>query len=90
MMLAVSSRTQTLTGNQLAGIRFDQKLGAEASLDLLFRDENGKQVTLRDCFGQKPVVLVLGYYQCPMLCTLTFNGMVESMEDFMLAVIAGM
>src|SRR5207302_151037 len=27
------------------------------------------------------VVLVLGYYQCPMLCTLVLNGLVESAAD---------
>lgn len=77
----VSTRAQTLTGSQLSSIRFDQRLNAQVSLDLPFRDEEGKAVTLRNYFGQKPVVLVLGYYQCPMLCTLTFNGMVEALND---------
>ena len=78
---AIQSGAQTLTDEQLSRISFDQKLGVQISLDLPFRDENGKAVTLRNYFGQKPVVLVLGYYQCPMLCTLTFNGMVEAMND---------
>jgi protein SCO1/2 len=81
LCVAISAGAQSLTGSQLSQIRFDQKLGSQISLTLAFRDETGKTVTLGDYFGQKPVVLVLGYYQCPMLCTLTFNGMVESMED---------
>jgi protein SCO1 len=80
-VLALSAGAQTLTANQLSQISFDQKLNSQISLDLPFRDEDGKAVTLRDYFGTKPVILVLGYYQCPMLCTLTFNGMVESLED---------
>ena len=79
--LATPLRAQSLTAGQLSQISFDQKLNTQISLDLPFRDENGKTVTLRDYFGQKPVVLVLGYYQCPMLCTLTFNGMVEALND---------
>lgn len=79
--LAFPSGAQSLTASQLSSVSFDQKLNSQISLDLPFRDENGKTVTLRDYFGQKPVVLVLGYYSCPMLCTLTFNGMVESLED---------
>jgi len=79
--MAFSLNAQSLTDDQLSRISFDQKLGTQISLDLPFRDENGKTVTLHDYFGQKPVVLVLGYYQCPMLCTLTFNGMVEAMND---------
>jgi protein SCO1/2 len=78
---AICTRAQTLTENQLASISFDQRLGTQISLDLPFRDEKGNAVTLRDFFGEKPVVLVMGYYQCPMLCTLTFNGMVEAMND---------
>lgn len=81
VMIAAPLMAQSLTDDQLSRISFDQMLNAQISLDLPFRDENGKTVTLRDYFGQKPVVLVLGYYQCPMLCTLTFNGMVESMND---------
>jgi protein SCO1 len=76
-----TARAQSLTESQLSDIRFDQKLGSQVTLDLHFRDETGKLVTLNDYFGRKPVVLVLGYYQCPMLCTLTFNGMVEAMND---------
>jgi protein SCO1/2 len=72
---------QTLTSSQLAQIGFDQKLNSLVSLELSFRDETGKAVKLGDYFGRKPVVLVLGYYECPMLCTLTFNGMVESMAE---------
>jgi protein SCO1/2 len=32
-------------------------------------------------FGHGPVVLVLGYYRCPMLCSLVLNGMLESAAD---------
>jgi protein SCO1/2 len=78
---ALGAAAQTLSESQLADIHFDQKLGAQVSLDLNFRDETGRNVTLADYLGKKPVVLVLGYYSCPMLCTLTFNGMVEGMND---------
>jgi protein SCO1/2 len=80
-MLAFTAGAQTLTESQLSDVRFDQKLGAQISRDLAFRDESGKTISLAEYFGKKPVVLVLGYYQCPMLCTLTFNGMVEGMND---------
>lgn len=79
--VSIATRAQSLTENQLLEVRFDQKLDSQISLQTTFRDERGKTVSLGDYFGKKPVVLVLGYYQCPMLCTLTFNGMVESMED---------
>ncbi len=79
--LAISLNAQSLTDEQLLNIKFDQKLNSQVSLDLAFRDENGNAVKLANYFGEKPVVLVLGYYGCPMLCTLTFNGMVQAMTD---------
>ena len=35
---------------------------------------------LADFFGEKPVVLVLAYYRCPMLCTEVLNGLLESSQ----------
>jgi len=76
-----SAPAQSLTDGKLTEIRFDQKLGSQISPDLPFRDESGRFVRLGDYFGRKPIVLVLGYYECPMLCTLELNGLVESMEE---------
>ena len=62
----------------LQKVSFDQKLGAQLPLDLKFRDEYGNQIALGQYFHQKPVILSLVYYQCPMLCTQVLNGMVSS------------
>jgi protein SCO1 len=56
-------------------VALDQKLDAQVPLDLTFRDEEGKAVRLSDYFRDKPVVLSLVYYNCPMLCTEVLNGM---------------
>jgi protein SCO1/2 len=78
---ASSAPSDTLSDSHLAEIKFDQKLNNSISLDLHFRDEDGKEVRLGDYFSKKPVILVLGYYGCPMLCTLVLNGMVEGLQD---------
>jgi protein SCO1 len=62
----------------LRDVRIEQKLNQQLPLDLMFRDENGEAVKLGKYFGQKPVVLSLVYYDCPMLCTQILNGMVTS------------
>jgi protein SCO1/2 len=59
-------------------IRFDQRLNEQVPMDLVFRNEQGQKVRLGDLVGDKPVVLSLVYYECPMLCTLVLNGMVEA------------
>ncbi len=68
------------TPGVLQEVGFDQKLGEQVPLDLAFRDETGRDVRLRDYFGTKPVVLSLVYYKCPMLCTLSLNGLAEALE----------
>ncbi|MGE5648099.1 MAG: SCO family protein [Acidobacteriota bacterium] len=58
----------------LKKVAFDQKLNAQVPLDVPFRDEAGRAVALATYFRNKPVVLTLAYYECPMLCTLALNG----------------
>lgn len=71
---------QTPADNVLREIAYDQKLDEQVPLDLEFKDEEGKSVRLGDYFGRKPVVLVMGYYECPMLCTLVLNELIKSMR----------
>lgn len=64
----------------LQQVRFDQRPGQQVRLETVFRDELGRQVRLGDYFGQRPVVLVLAYYKCPMLCDLVLNGLNGSLK----------
>lgn len=65
----------------LRDVGLEQKLGSTIPLDLTFRDEHGQPVALRQFFGQKPVILTLVYYQCPMLCTEVLNGLLRSVKE---------
>ena len=65
----------------LQGIGIDQRLNEQVPLDLQFRDEAGKTVTLGDYFGKKPVILSLVYFGCPMLCTMAENGLLHSLQE---------
>jgi protein SCO1/2 len=65
----------------LKDVRIDQHLDGQVPLDAPFVDENGRDVTLATYVnGQRPVVLALVYYDCPMLCTLLLNGLTGSLE----------
>jgi protein SCO1/2 len=64
----------------LRDVGFDQRLGETVPLDAVFRDESGRAVKLGDYFGKRPVVLVLAYYECPMLCTVTLNGLASALD----------
>ena len=71
---------QPATPGVLQEIGFDQRLGESVPLDLAFTDEDGRAVKLADYFGKKPVVLSLVYYECPMLCTISLNGLAGALE----------
>lgn len=65
----------------LKNVGIDQKLNASVPLDLTFTDENGKTVELQQYFGQKPVILSLVYFKCPMLCTRILDDLDESLKQ---------
>jgi protein SCO1/2 len=65
----------------LKQVGIDQKLNQPIPLNLAFRDENGKTVQLDEYFGQKPVILTLVYYNCPMLCTQILNGVESGLKE---------
>ena len=64
----------------LREVAFEQKLSQQLPLDIALRDEAGHAVKLSDYFGKRPVVLTLVYYECPMLCTLTLNGLASALS----------
>jgi protein SCO1/2 len=62
---------------QMPDVGFDQRMNAQVPLDLTFRDEHGEDVALRSLCHDRPVILVLGYYRCPRLCTPAFTKLAE-------------
>lgn len=80
-------QAQQLKDNEpeLKGITITEHLGETVPFDLEFRDDADKPVKLSDYFGkEKPVLLVLSYYRCPMLCTLVLNGIANGAKEISL------
>ena len=67
-------------------IAIDQRLNEFVPADLEFTDDRGRTVRLGDYFGDKPILLTLAYYECPMLCTQVLNGVVRSLRPLSLKV----
>ena len=66
----------------LDAVGIDEHLDAQLPMDLTFRDETGAAVRFGDLFpGDRPVILTLGYYRCPMLCSLVLNGLADSLKE---------
>jgi len=66
--------------SDLLDVALEQRLDQDLPLQLPFVDENGRDVALGDYFGERPVMLALVYYECPMLCTLVLNGVTTSLS----------
>jgi protein SCO1/2 len=69
----------------LSQVKFEQKPGSQIPLDLIFEDEQGRRVRLGDVIGDRPVILNLVYFDCPLLCNQVLDGLVRSLnvlEDY--------
>jgi len=64
----------------LNGVGIAQNLNAQLPLSLTFTDDHGQQVQLASYFGQRPAILALVYYQCPMLCSEELNGLTGALQ----------
>lgn len=82
---------------ELHNVGFLPVLNNQIPLNLVFHDENAKNVQLQDFFQHgKPVILALVYYRCPMLCDQELDGLVGSLkmltlnpgEDFQVVVVS--
>jgi protein SCO1 len=71
-------RAQSTMPAQLRDIGVDQKLNSVVPADIHVIDESGRRVAIGEYFGERPVILSLVYYKCPMLCNLVLNGMLRA------------
>lgn len=62
----------------LDSVGIDPHMGATLPMDARFRDHEGNPVVLGDLLGERPVVLCLVYFDCPMLCKLAADGLVRT------------
>jgi protein SCO1/2 len=66
-------------------IKIEQKLGKDIPQGIEFKDAAGRLVRLSDFFGKgKPVVITPVYYDCPMLCNLVLDQLVNKMASLKL------
>lgn len=77
---ARSGEAQVTSQQLVQDVGIDQKLDAQLPLDLKFKNEKGETVRLGEYFKDKPVILNLVYFRCPMLCTQVLNGTLRSSQ----------
>jgi protein SCO1/2 len=67
---------------ELNQVYVKQHIDAQIPLDLEFTDSRGKPVALKEIFdGRKPILLTMNYSDCPMLCSLQLNTMLDALKN---------
>jgi protein SCO1 len=79
-LVGSSAPASAQPGGALKEVAFDQNLNAQIPLTTKFVDEQGQKVMLSDYFGKRPVILVMGYSNCPMLCSKVAEQMIRSLK----------
>jgi protein SCO1 len=79
--LGLVRATGSLTPADLSRVKFEQHPGLQISRDLTFRSETGHSLKLGELLGERPMILVLGYYRCPMLCTMINDGFINALAN---------
>jgi protein SCO1/2 len=74
----------TYGGSVVQEVGITPRLGQRLPLETTFVDADGQPVRLGDCFANKPVILHLVYYDCPMLCKLSADGLFSTLKTLSL------
>jgi len=69
------------TPTALTDIGIEDRSGTNLPLDIRLTANDGRAMRLQDVVdGERPTLLVLAYYGCPMLCSLVMNGVLDGMK----------
>ena len=63
------------------GVGIEEKLGQVIPLDILFNDENGHGVSLRQLIN-KPTILAPVYFGCPDVCSFLLYNLARALNQF--------
>ncbi|MCY2955801.1 MAG: SCO family protein [Planctomycetota bacterium] len=65
-----------------AAASMENRVGAMIDRELSFTDERGNPFQFKQLFpGDRPVILVLGYYTCPDMCGQVIHGMLDAINE---------
>src|SRR5690554_7891681 len=76
------AQVNTATPDMMESMGIDEKLGDYIPLEAKFATVNGDSTTLGELLQKgKPVILNPLYYECPLLCGLVIDRMINVVED---------
>jgi len=80
-LIGAFAHSQAPVGSPFDSVDVDERLGEMLPLQATFSDHEGATVTLGSFFdGERPVLITLNYYGCPMLCGLQLNALIDTLQ----------
>ncbi len=78
----IGGGTRNVKPKKFKNVGVTERLGNKVPLDIQVIDSKGNTTTLKKIFDEsdKPVVLDLAYYTCPMLCPMIQKGLLKSVK----------
>jgi len=68
--------------DEIQGVKLIEHRGESVPTDIRLVDSLGNERTTGEFFdGDRPVILILAYYDCPLLCTLVLNRAQDALND---------
>ena len=81
LLLVAPSFAVAASAPDFSGIAYEQRPGAQIPIQDIFRDDTGRIVRLDDLFEGRPLVLALGYFHCPNLCSIVRADLFEALRE---------
>lgn len=77
-----SAQGHDVPPEELENVGVTEKLGEFVSDDITLTNQYGEQVQLSDYLhNDRPVILAMVYFECPMLCNLILQGLMKGLSD---------
>jgi protein SCO1 len=77
----VASARDNPLPKELQHVGVSEHLDGQLPLDAVFRDQDNQMVKLGDYYGRRPVLLIMAYHSCPVLCGMVQNATATALKQ---------
>jgi len=78
--LLMLAATLTARAEDQGDYAFVQNPGAVVPADAVLTEADGRHLRFGDLYGKRPIILALGYFHCPSLCSVVRDDMLEALS----------
>lgn len=81
LFLQTGGKAHVEHSKETPGVGIEEKLGQTIPLDIVFNDERGNRITLREVI-HKPTILAPVYFGCPDVCSFLLYNLARALNQF--------